>query len=311
MKDISEKDLKDNIPLVTRKDFKRSIKVGRGFISKDSVTVIAGPCTVENRSQIFQIAESVKKSGATMLRGGIFKPLTFPYGDPLLRDDSGEISIEAVGVVDKEFSYKTAEKRLSYLREAGEKYDLPVISEILYSDTVEMMSEYVDMFQIGYRHMFNMDLIETLAKSEKPIMIKRHYGESLRSLLGVGEHFEVRGKHNFVFCERGISVPHTHHSMSRAVLDIQAIAALNEFAPTVPVFADPSHSTFRRNYVPAMSRAAISAGADGLLIEVHNNPINAWVDPLNAIGFNEFYSLMGEIAGIASVMGKAIGMKPI
>ena len=122
----------------------------------------------------------------------------------------------------------------------------------------------------------------------KPIMIKRHYGESLRSLLGVGEHFEARDKHDFVFCERGITVPHTHNVESRAIIDIQAITALKEYSPSVPVFIDPSHATFKRNYVMAISRAAIAAGADGLLIEVHNNPEKAWVDPLNAIGFKDF-----------------------
>ena len=137
-------------------------------------------------------------------------------------------------------------------------------------------------------------------------MIKRHYGESLRSLLGVAEHFEARGKHNFVFCERGVVVPHTHNAESRSILDIQAIPALKEYAPTVPVITDPSHSTFKRSYVASMSRAAIAAGADGLLIEVHPRPENAWVDPLQALNFEHFDKLMKEIDGIARILGRSL-----
>ena len=149
-----------------------------------------------------------------------------------------------------------------------------------------------------------MDLIEALSHSDKPIMIKRHYGESIRSLLGVAEHFEARGKHDFVFCERGVAAPHTHNVESRAILDIQAVPALKEYAPTVPVIIDPSHSTFKRSYVSAMSKAGIAAGADGLLIEVHQDPEHAWVDPLQALGFSEFKKLVKEIGEIAKIVGR-------
>lgn len=308
VKDISESDIKNNIPLITRKEFVRTIKVKNFILSRRKITIIAGPCTVESRSQIMDIAKNIKEIGATMLRGGIFKPLTFPYGDPLGRSDSDSVEPDKdrMKVLPKKEIYQTAERRLGYLKEAGEKYNLPVVSEILYADSVEMMEKYVDMLQIGYRHMFNMDLIEAISASKKPILLKRHYGESLRSFLGVAEHFEARGKYDLVFCERGVSVPHTHNVNSRSILDVQAIPALNEYAPTVPIFADPSHSTFKRSYVAAMSRAAIAAGADGLLIEVHNDPENAWVDPLQALGYKEFEKLFREIDGIACVLGKSV-----
>lgn len=308
MKDISSNDLKSNIPLVTRKDYRREIRVSNIGLGENEIIVMAGPCTVESKTQVMGIAENVKESGAKMLRGGAFKPLTFPYGEPLARpdSDSGTTDWNPRKILSEKTICKIAEIRLGYLKEVGEKYDLPVISEILYANSLEMMSEYVDMFQIGYRQMFNMDLIETLSKTRKPIMIKRHYGESLRSLLGVAEHFEARGKHNFVFCERGIVVPHTHNPNSRAIIDIQAIPALREFAPSVPIFVDPSHSTFRREYVSAVARAGIAAGADGLLIEVHPKPDEAWVDPLNAIDYLEFDKLMKEIGGIARVLGRAL-----
>lgn len=304
MKDISKGDIENNIPLVCRRDYKRGVKAGKVSINRGDLVVMAGPCTIESKTQIFEIAKAVKDAGARILRGGVFKPLTFPYGDPLGQPDtdSGQPARDKKRILNKSELFNSAEKRLGHLKEAGEKYGLPVISEIIYADSMEMMSSYVDMFQIGYRHMFNMDLIDALSKTDKPIMIKRHYGESLRSLLGVAEHFEVRGKHNFVFCERGVSVSHTHNVESRAILDIQAIPALNEYAPSVPVIIDPSHATFKRNYVSSMSRAAIAAGADGLLIEVHSDPEHAWVDPLQAIGFRDFEKLMKEIQEIKSII---------
>ena len=304
MKDISANDMQNNIPLVSRRDYKREVKAGQVNIEAGGLTVMAGPCTVESRTQIFEIAEAVKKAGAHMMRGGVFKPLTFPYGDPLAQPDadSSEPRCDRMKILDEKEALKAAEKRLAYFKEAGEKFNLPIISEITHSKSLTMMDQYVDMFQIGYRHMFNMDLIETLSKTEKPIMIKRHYGESIRSLLGVAEHFEARDKHNFVFCERGVSVPHTHNVESRAVLDIQVIPALKEYAPSVPVIIDPSHATFKRSYVAAMSRAAIAAGADGLLIEVHPDPENAWIDPLQALGFSGFSELMGQIKSIHTLV---------
>lgn len=309
MKDISAGDIKNNIPLITRKDYKRTIKVKDYILGPDKITIAAGPCTIESKAQIMDIAKNIKDCGATMLRGGVFKPLTFPYGEPLARPDaeSGLPEPDRFKILPKKELYRNAERRLAYLKEAGEKYDLPVISEILYADSWEMMSKYVDMFQIGYRQMFNMDLIEALSQSDKPILIKRHYGESLRSLLGVGEHFEARGKHDIVFCERGVVAPHTHNVESRAIIDIQAIPALKEYTPSVLVFVDPSHATFRRHYVAPVSRAAIAAGADGLLIEVHPEPEKAWIDPLNALDFKGFAKLMKEIEKIANVLGKRIG----
>lgn len=308
MKDISTNDIKNNVPLITRKDYQRVIKAGNYVFSVDKIAIVAGPCTVESKAQIMDIAKNIKDCGATMLRGGIFKPLTFPYGEPLGRSDAGSglPDSDRLKILSKKELFQNAEKRLGYLKEAGAKYGLPVVSEILYADSLKMMSQYVDMLQLGYRHMFNMDLIEALSVSDKPILLKRHYGESLRSLLGVGEHFEARGKHDIVFCERGVSVPHTHNIESRAIIDIQAIPALKEYTPSVPIFVDPSHATFKRTYVASISRAAIAAGADGLLIEVHPDPEKAWVDPLQSLNYNDFAKLVQEIKGIAGILGKTL-----
>ena len=308
MKDISENELKINIPLITRRNYDRIIKAGDLSLRRDKIIIIAGPCTVESRAQIMDIAKNVKNGGAAMLRGGVFKPLTFPYGDPLGRADagSGERDRDRKEILTRTELIQKAERRLAYLKEAGEKYGLPVVSEILYADSVDMMSKYVDVFQVGYRHMFNMDLIEALSRSKKPVILKRHYGESLRSLLGVAEHFEARGKHEILFCERGVAAPHTHNVESRAIIDIQAIPALNEYAPSVPLIVDPSHATFKRSYVAPVSRAAIAAGADGLLIEVHPEPEKAWVDPLQALNYADFEKLATQINKIAGVLGKSL-----
>jgi 3-deoxy-7-phosphoheptulonate synthase len=308
MKDITANDIKNNIPLITRKDYKREVRLKNISLTQDKIAIIAGPCTVESKSQITEIAKNVKNCGASMLRGGVFKPLTFPYGEPLGKVDRGTDGKDRDRreILSKDELFRNAERRLDFLKQAGEKYGLPVVSEILYAETLPMMSEYVDMFQIGYRHMFNMDLIEALSKSSKPVLLKRHYGESLRSLLGVGEHLEARGKHDIVFCERGIVAPHTHNLESRAIIDIQAILALQEYAPSVLVFVDPSHSTFRRRYVAGVARAAIAAGANGILIEVHPEPESAWVDPLQSLNFKDFEKLIKELSEIAKVLKRNI-----
>jgi len=172
MKDISQNDIQNNIPLVTREEFDRDVDVNGLKIGGKRLTIMAGPCTVESRTQIFEIAKAVKEAGAHMMRGGVFKPLTFPYGDPIgVGDaDTDEPSKDRMEIIAKNELYQKAEKRFGYFKEAGEKYGLPIISEILYADSVDMLSKYVDMFQIGYRHMFNMDLVEAIAKTEKPFI---------------------------------------------------------------------------------------------------------------------------------------------
>lgn len=308
MKDVSQNDLTNNIPLVTRQEFQRDVTAGNVTIGREKLTIMAGPCTVEGKAQIYESAKAVKEAGAHMLRGGVFKPLTFPYGDPLGQPDKGssEPGGDRMKLLSMDEMFQAAERRFGYFKEAGEKYGLPIISEITTVAALPMMEKYVDMYQIGYRHMFNFDLILALAELEKPLLIKRHYGESLRSWLGVCEHFDARGKTNYALCERGVSVPHTHNVDSRAVLDTQVVPALKEYAPSVPVILDPSHATFKRSYVAAMARSSIAAGADGLLIEVHPDPENAWVDPLQALGTGDFIKLMKEIEGIARIFDRTL-----
>jgi 3-deoxy-7-phosphoheptulonate synthase len=308
MKDVSENDLKNNIPLSSVAGEKRPVQVGNTQVGGKTLSVMAGPCTVENRDQVFAIAQAVKAAGATLLRGGVFKPLTFPYGDPLLLADagSGGENLPRTHILSKKEVLERAESRFAYFAQAGTSVGLPIVSEPTFAEAIDLMEPYVDMYQVGYRSMFNMDLLYRLCETNKPILLKRHAGESIRSLLGMVEHFYARGKKNLVICERGVAVPHTHNVSSRAILDIQAIVALNEYAPTIPVIADPSHSTFKRSYVTAMSRAAIAAGADGLLIDVHPDPEHAWVDPLQALDFQAFATLMTDLRGIAPTIGRTL-----
>ncbi|MBI5370011.1 3-deoxy-7-phosphoheptulonate synthase [Candidatus Uhrbacteria bacterium] len=308
MKDISETDLQNNLPLSNVQGSKRPVIVGNTQVGGETLTIMAGPCTVESREQVFAIAKAVKDAGATILRGGVFKPLTFPYGDPLLLADAGSDGedLPRTHILSKKEVLERAESRFVYFAEAGKSVGLPIVSEPTFADAIDLMEPYVDMYQVGYRSMFNMDLLYRLCHTSKPVLLKRHAGESIRSLLGVVEHFYARGKTNIVVCERGVAVPHTHNTASRAILDIQAIVALNEYAPTIPVIADPSHSTFKRSYVCAMSRAAIAGGADGLLIDVHPTPEVAWVDPLQALNFEAFNTLMKDVRSIAPAVGRTL-----
>jgi 3-deoxy-7-phosphoheptulonate synthase len=304
MKDISDQDRLNNLPLVCAPGERRRIDVGGKVLGGREVMVIAGPCTVESRGSMLEIAHAAAEAGADGLRGGVFKPLTFPYGDPLAQPDRDDPTPGRgrMDVLPLAELLPTAERRLAYMKEAGEQYGLPVVTEVLYASTVPMMEDYVDMWQVGYRHMFNMDLVEALAASSRPILLKRHYGESLRSLLGVAEHLAARGHRDVAVCERGITSNHTHRVTSRSIMDIQAIPALNEFAPTVPVVADPSKATFHRDYVPQMTLAAVAAGADGILVEIHDRPEDAWVDPLNSLSFDRFGALMKDVRALQDIV---------
>ena len=287
MKDISQSDLKDRIPLAAKRGEEHctTIKVGDVVIGGERVVVMAGPCAVENREQVIEIAHRVKAAGAMILRGGAYKPLTFPY-----RSDS---------------FFELREVGLQYLSEAGKAAGLPVVTEVMDQRLVAIVAEYADILQIGARNMQNFPLLEEVAKTGKPVMLKRHFGCSLRDWLGAAEYVLHGGNPNVILCERGVVAPHTHDVNSRFIVDIQAIPAVKEYSH-LPVIVDPSHSTFRRRYVAPVARAAIAAGADGIIINVHPVPEKAAVDPLQALSYESFNQLMQELRGIARVMGRSI-----
>ena len=213
----------------------------------------------------------------------LFKPLTFPYRN-------------------KKYN-ETREDGIKWLAEAKDKYNIPVITEIMEEKYLDLVCDVADILQIGSRNMQNYPLITACAKTKKPIMIKRHYGASLRDWLGAAEYALVEGNEKVILCERGVSVPHTHRSTSRFLLDLQVIPAAKEITH-LPIVSDPSHATFWRSWVKPMALASVAAGADGIMLEVHPDPKNSAVDPLQPIDYKEFGVLMREMNIISNKIYK-------
>lgn len=286
-KDITEEDLQNKFPLCSKKNKKISSVTNIAGIEfgGNTIPVMAGPNTVENREMIIRTAVAVKQSGAHILRGGAFKPLTFPYRS--------------------EKYFELRDEGLRYLEDAKNETGLPIITEVMDTDKVSAVAEVADILQIGTRNMQNFPLITAAAKTMKPLMIKRHFGCSLRDWLGAAEYALIENNFNVILCERGVSVPHTHKSSSRFLLDLQVIPATKEVT-NLPVASDPSHATFWAPWVPSMTLASIAAGADSIMLEVHPDPRNAAVDPLQPLSFNEFNLLMNKMKKVAISIDKEI-----
>lgn len=287
MKDISDVDLRNNVPLAAaRPDGRRTVvRVGDAEIGGERLAVIAGPCAVESEAQVLDIARAVKAAGATLLRGGAYKPLTFPYRN--------------------ERMYELGEDGLRYLRRAGDETGLPVVTEVVDVRLVPMVARYADVIQVGARNMQNFPLLEEVGRTGKPVLLKRHFGASLRDWLGAAEYILHQGNEQVILCERGITAPHTHATTSRFIVDLQAVPAVQEYSH-LPVLVDPSHSTFRRRYVAPVARAAVAVGADGIIIDVHPVPEQAAVDPLQALDYAAFGRLVGELRAIGRVVGRSL-----
>ncbi len=288
MKDISPDDLVQRLPLAARRgpDHRTVVTVGGHAIGGTTFTVIAGPCAVESREQILEIAHAVKARGAHLLRGGAFKPLTFPYRSAQ--------------------TYERREEGLRWLREAGDAAGLPVITEVMDVRLVETVAAHADVLQIGARNMQNFPLLEAVAAAGKPVLLKRHFGASLRDWLGAAEYLLAGGNAQVILCERGIVAPHTHAPTSRFIVDLQVVPAAQEFTH-LPVLVDPSHATFCRSYVAPVARAALAIGADGIIMDVHPAPEQAAVDPLQALDYAAFERLMGQLRAIAPAVGRSLG----
>ena len=286
-KDISSDDLISKFPLVAKKnpDHKSVFDISGVQFGGEHIPIFAGPNMVESEKLILNVAENVKRSGAHFLRGGAFKPLTFPYRSKNYRE--------------------TRENGIEWLKKAKEKFGIPIITEVMEEKYIPLISEYADILQIGSRNMQNYPFLTACAKSKKPIMLKRHYGASLRDWLGAAEYILLEGNQKVILCERGVSTPHTHRSTSRFLLDLQVVPAAQELTH-LPVVVDPSHATFWRPWVRPMALAAIAAGADGLMLEVHPDPPNAAVDPLQPIDFHEFDSLVKELNSVSNCLGRTV-----
>jgi 3-deoxy-7-phosphoheptulonate synthase len=254
--------------------------LGNGvMIGGAEVIVAAGPCAVESPEQLHQAAQSVARAGAKLLRGGAFKPRTSPY------------SFQGLGL-----------EGLKLLREAANANGLLVVSEVMDPSQVDEMLPYVDVMQVGARNMQNYHLLRALGETNKPVLLKRGMSATLEELLLSAEYIMAGGNYRVVLCERGIR---TFETYTRNTLDIAAIPVVKQLSH-LPIIADPSHGTGRRDKVAAMARAAVAAGADGLIIEVHPNPERALSDGAQSLYPDQFAQLMAEIRIIAPAVGRRV-----
>ncbi|HTW63813.1 MAG TPA: 3-deoxy-7-phosphoheptulonate synthase [Bryobacteraceae bacterium] len=255
------------------------VKIGDVEIGGDQVIVMAGPCSVENREQISQVAESVACSGAKILRGGAFKPRTSPY------------SFQGMG-----------EEGLKLLREAADRYKLLLVSEVMDQTQIPLITDYVDILQVGARNMQNYNLLRELGALRKPVLLKRGISATIEELLLSAEYILAGGNYDVILCERGIR---TFENSTRNTMDISAIPVVKALSH-LPIVADPSHGTGRRDKVLPMARAAVAAGADGLLVEVHNDPDHALSDGAQSLFPAQFAELMNQLRIIAPAVGRTV-----
>ena len=286
-KDVSAEDMAEKFPLASKKNSTHVSKFDIGDVSfgENLIPIMAGPNMVESEKLIVETAINVKKAGAHFLRGGAFKPLSFPY-----RSDKYT---------------ETREEGIRWLGVAKKETGLGIITEVMEEKYLDLICEVTDILQIGSRNMQNYPLISAAAKTKKPLMIKRHYGASLRDWLGAAEYALYEGNEKIILCERGVTVPHTHRDSSRFLLDLQVVPAAKEITH-LPIAVDPSHATFWRPWVAPMSLASVAAGADSIMLEVHPDPENSAVDPLQPIDFNSFTKLMRSMDKVAHINGKHI-----
>ena len=257
------------------------IKVGDVEIGGQEVIVAAGPCAVESREQIMKIAETVRASGAKVLRGGAFKPRTSPY------------SFQGLG-----------EEGLKLLRDAADKYELLAVTEIVDVNHIDMVVKYADILQVGARNMQNYQLVRELGKVEKPVLLKRGMSATIEEWLMASEYVLSGRNRNVILCERGIR---TFENYTRNTLDISAVPVIKKLSH-LPIFTDPSHGTGIRDKVIPMARASVAAGADGIIVEVHHDPEHAMSDGAQSLFPLQFEQMMQELRIIARAVGRFIGV---
>ena len=291
-KDLNDDDIRDKIPLVAKNDpdHKSRFTVGGVEFGGPLIPVMGGPNTVENEEMIVKTAKSIKASGGHFLRGGAFKPLTFPYRS--------------------EKYYETREQGLAWLQVAKKESGLPVVTEVMDVAKIDVVAQNSDMMQIGTRNMQNYVLLTEVGKTGMPVMLKRGYGSSLRDWLMAAEyialeHDRLGQQQKIVLCERGVVSNHTHRAGSRFLLDLQVVPAAQDVTH-LPVMTDPSHATFWQPWVRSMMLASIGAGADGLMLEVHPNPPEAAVDPLQCSSLEQFDEMMKAMRPVAAAIGRTL-----
>ena len=264
------------------RDFQKEdtvVNVAGTKIGGKEIAVIAGPCSVETEEQLMTTAEAVKKSGATLLRGGAYKPRTSPYAFQGLGEDG-----------------------LKLLAKAREKTGLGIVTEVMESAEVELVADYADMLQVGARNMQNTKLLRALSKIRTPILLKRNFSATLNEFLMSAEYLLSGGNTQVVLCERGIR---TFVEYTRNTLDLNVVPAA-KLLSHLPILVDPSHGTGRQDLITPMSRAAIAAGADGLIVEVHPRPEEAFSDGDQSLTVDAFSAMMAEVRVIAQALGRSM-----
>ena len=256
------------------------IDLGRGVqVGGSRLTVIAGPCSVESESQMVGVAKAVKASGAAAMRGGAYKPRTSPY------------SFQGKG-----------EEGIRLLQEAKQATGMPIVTELMSSDQLPLFLEAVDVIQVGARNMQNFDLLKKVGRTKKPILLKRGLSATIEEWLMSAEYIMSEGNPNVILCERGIR---TFETYTRNTLDLSAVLAVKALSH-LPVVVDPSHACGRAWMVEGMAMAAVAAGADGLIIEVHNDPAHALCDGAQSITPEQFEALMGKVRSVAACVGREV-----
>jgi 3-deoxy-7-phosphoheptulonate synthase len=248
-----------------------SLTIGGVTVGGGEFVVIAGPCSIESREQLLDIAQEVKSAGAKILRGGAFKPRTSPY------------SFQGLG-----------EEGLMYMKEVAEVTGLLTVSEVMDSSDIEMVASYVNILQIGSRNMDNFALLKKVGKSRHPVLLKRGYMSTIEEFLMAAEYLLKEGNRNIILCERGIR---TFEKFTRNTLDLSAVPIIKKMSD-LPIIVDPSHGTGRADIIIPMSKAALACGADGLIVEVHPNPKKALSDGAQTLDYGQFRTLMDEIHGL-------------
>jgi 3-deoxy-7-phosphoheptulonate synthase len=256
-----------------------TVEVGKARFGAERIVVIAGPCSVEGREQLLEVARSAKKHGASLLRGGVFKPRTSPY------------EFQGLG-----------EEGLKLLAEAREVTGLPVVTEVLEPEKVGLVAKYSDMLQVGARNVQNFALLRAVGKSRVPVILKRGMMTMIDEWLQAAEYILLEGNQNVVLCERGIR---TFETATRNTLDLAAVPVLRK-ATHLPIVVDPSHATGSRELIAPMAKAAVAAGTDGLMIETHPTPELALSDSQQQLDLAEFAVLMQELESVAKAVGRRI-----
>ncbi len=256
-----------------------------GFtVGGEEIAIMAGPCAVESHSQLLDIAHAVREAGANALRGGVFKPRTSPY------------SFQGLG-----------EEGLKYMAEARAETGMPIVVEVMAVSQIEMMTKYVDVFQLGARNMQNFNLLRAIGETRTPVLLKRGMSATIEELLMASEYILSGGNTRVMLCERGIR---TFETATRNTTDINAIPVLKKLTH-LPVIIDPSHSTGDSAYVSAVAKAGIAAGADGIIVEVHNDPANAVSDGRQSLTPEAFAKLVKQVRAVAEAVGRRLAASPL